>query len=52
VFGIAVSGALRELRGSLAQLPGERADGVETTPTAPNPHDELAKRRLSKSATA
>ena len=29
VFGIAVSGALRELRGSLAQLPGERADGVE-----------------------
>ena len=26
VFGIAVSGALRELRGSLAHLPGERAD--------------------------
>ncbi len=30
VFGIAVSGALRELRGSLAHLPGERADGLET----------------------
>ena len=29
VFGIAVSGALRELRGSLAQLPSERADLVE-----------------------
>ena len=27
VFGIAVSGALRELVGSLAHLPGERADG-------------------------
>jgi DNA-binding transcriptional MerR regulator len=51
VFGIAVSGALRELRGSLAHLPGERADGVEA-PAAANPNDELAKRRLSKSATA
>ena len=28
MFGIAVSGALRELRGSLAHLPGERADGA------------------------
>ena len=31
VFGIAVSGALRELVGSLAQLPGERADGAAST---------------------
>jgi DNA-binding transcriptional MerR regulator len=52
VFGIAVSGALRELRGSLAHLPGERADGVETeTPTA-NANDELARRRQQRSATA
>ena len=52
VFGIAVSGALRELRGSLAHLPGERADGVEMTPSAPNPNDELAKRRRARTATA
>jgi hypothetical protein len=53
VFGIAVSGALRELRGSLAHLPGERADGVETDGSPlPNPHDELARRRHSRSATA
>jgi len=51
VFGIAVSGALRELRGSLAHLPGERADGVEATPSAANPHDELAKRRHARTAT-
>lgn len=53
VFGIAVSGALRELRGSLAQLPGERADGFETdADAASNPNDELAKRRQQRSATA
>jgi DNA-binding transcriptional MerR regulator len=51
VFGIAVSGALRELRGSLAQLPGERADGVDA-PVSANPNDELAKRRQARSATA
>jgi DNA-binding transcriptional MerR regulator len=51
VFGIAVSGALRELRGSLAQLPGERADGVDA-PTSANPNDELAKRRQARTATA
>ncbi len=53
VFGIAVSGALRELRGSLAQLPGERADGVEVTGAAAgaaNPHDELARRRQHRTA--
>jgi DNA-binding transcriptional MerR regulator len=53
VFGIAVSGALRELRGSLAHLPGERADGVEAEePPSANPNDELARRRLNRSATA
>ena len=52
VFGIAVSGALRELRGSLAHLPGERADGVETQPLSTDPQDELARRRQQRSATA
>jgi DNA-binding transcriptional MerR regulator len=57
VFGIAVSGALRELRGSLAHLPAERADGTEvgsegSALTAGNPNDELARRRQQRSATA
>ena len=52
VFGIAVSGALRELVGSLAQLPGERADGAEELPAPANANDELAKRRQQRSATA
>jgi DNA-binding transcriptional MerR regulator len=52
VFGIAVSGALRELRGSLAQLPGERADGVESAAASANANDELARRRHQRSATA
>jgi DNA-binding transcriptional MerR regulator len=47
VFGIAVSGALRELRGSLAHLPGERADGGEAE--APAANDELARRRHQRS---
>jgi DNA-binding transcriptional MerR regulator len=52
VFGIAVSGALRELVGSLAQLPGERADGSEIEGSAAPANDELAKRRQQRSATA
>jgi DNA-binding transcriptional MerR regulator len=53
VFGIAVSGALRELVGSLAQLPGERADGAEITDSATShANDELAKRRQQRSASA
>jgi DNA-binding transcriptional MerR regulator len=52
VFGIAVSGALRELVGSLAQLPGERAGGEIEAPAAPHASDELAKRRQQRSATA
>lgn len=54
VFGIAVSGALRELVGSLAQLPGERAttDGAEG-PQAESPtSDELAQRRRRRTASA
>jgi DNA-binding transcriptional MerR regulator len=53
VFGIAVSGALRELVGSLAQLPGERADGGEVIDDAAAlANDELAKRRQQRSASA
>ena len=42
VFGIAVSGAMRELTGAIADFPGERADGGESITT---PEDELASRR-------
>ena len=49
VFGIAVSGALRELRGSLAHLPGERADGAEAE-VVPTAQDELSRRRHAKLA--
>jgi DNA-binding transcriptional MerR regulator len=48
VFGIAVSGALRELTGSLASLPSERADGVVDAPS----NDELSQRRQRRIATA
>jgi DNA-binding transcriptional MerR regulator len=51
VFGIAVSGALRELVGSLAQLPSERADGAPDEGSAAVT-DELAARRHRRSATA
>jgi DNA-binding transcriptional MerR regulator len=47
VFGIAVSGALRELRGSLEHLPAERA-GVEEQVSAQHPSDELARRRQQR----
>jgi DNA-binding transcriptional MerR regulator len=53
VFGIAVSGALRELVGSLAQLPGERADGTEPDAgPALSANDELALRRQRRTASA
>jgi DNA-binding transcriptional MerR regulator len=48
VFGIAVSGALRELRGSLAQLPSERADLVEGEAAPAHPNDELSRRRKQR----
>jgi DNA-binding transcriptional MerR regulator len=51
VFGIAVSGALRELVGSLAHLPGERTSAPETSVPA-TASDELTQRRLKRSATA
>jgi DNA-binding transcriptional MerR regulator len=54
VFGIAVSGALKELHGSLAQLPSERAEPVEdeAAPEAPTESDELGQRRRRRSASA
>ena len=42
VFGIAVSGAMRELTGTIADFPAERADGGESIAA---PEDELASRR-------
>jgi DNA-binding transcriptional MerR regulator len=52
VFGIAVSGALRELVGSLAHLPGERADGAVIEDTATTADDELSERRRRRTASA
>jgi DNA-binding transcriptional MerR regulator len=52
VFGIAVSGALRELVGSLAQLPAERADTAEPAARELVGHDELSLRRQRRSASA
>ncbi|MDQ6937732.1 MAG: MerR family transcriptional regulator [Actinomycetota bacterium] len=52
VFGIAVSGALRELAGSLADFPGERADAGETAEqaVAALAGDELSQRRQRRTA--
>jgi len=53
VFGIAVSGALRELHGSLAELPSERAEPADDAPggSAAGP-DELGQRRRRRTASA
>jgi DNA-binding transcriptional MerR regulator len=48
VFGIAVSGAFREIEGSLAALPGERADGGVHSGSASSAADELAARRARR----
>jgi DNA-binding transcriptional MerR regulator len=49
VFGIAVAGAFREIEGSLASLPGERADGTEhNTASTLSAADELAARRARR----
>jgi DNA-binding transcriptional MerR regulator len=45
VFGIAISGAMREIVGSIHQFPAERADGGEV---AAAPEDELTKRRRTR----
>ncbi|MFF0454682.1 MerR family transcriptional regulator [Nocardia africana] len=45
VFGIAVSGAMRELTGAIANFPAERA---ETHEASDRPEDELAYRRKAR----
>jgi DNA-binding transcriptional MerR regulator len=50
VFGIAVSGALRELAGELAELPSERTDGAPADQAASS--DELSQRRQRRTASA
>ena len=47
VFGIAVGRVWREVEGSLAELPGERAAVADTVP-ADHPADELAQRRRAR----
>ncbi len=42
VFGIAVSGAMREISGSIKDFPVERADGGSVDES---PEDELSRRR-------
>jgi DNA-binding transcriptional MerR regulator len=48
VFGIAVSGAMREISGTIHEFPAERADGGENIESAIN--DELAARRRDRQA--
>ncbi|MFE3195464.1 MerR family transcriptional regulator [Nocardia sp. NPDC059240] len=45
VFGIAVSGAMRELTGAIANFPAERAEAGSTTD---RPEDELSFRRKAR----
>jgi len=50
VFGIAVGRVWREVEGSLAELPGERAGDPEEAEPAEIPGDELASRRKNRVA--
>jgi DNA-binding transcriptional MerR regulator len=52
VFGIAVSGALRELTGSLAELPSERAEEATEPADEPAAPDELTQRRARRQTAA
>lgn len=45
VFAIAIGGAMRELTGSIAKFPAERADGGRSEDS---PEDELASRRRNR----
>jgi DNA-binding transcriptional MerR regulator len=45
VFGIAVSGAMREISGSIKDFPAERADGGSVDEA---PEDELSRRRARR----
>ncbi|MET8159614.1 MerR family transcriptional regulator [Sphaerisporangium sp. NPDC005289] len=48
VFGIALGGVWREVEGSLAELPGERAEPAGPDSLEDHPGDELAKRRKAR----
>ena len=56
VFGIAISGAFKEIQGSLADLPAASADNAEEAPAenadgdAQSTVDELAARRARRRA--
>lgn len=50
VFGIAVGRVWREVEGTLAELPSERADEDDELVGEPSPHDELAMRRQARTA--
>ncbi|WP_132878221.1 MerR family transcriptional regulator [Tamaricihabitans halophyticus] len=45
VFGIAVSGAMREISGTIHEFPAERADGGSVEPVV---EDELSRRRRTR----
>ncbi|MDQ3405535.1 MAG: MerR family transcriptional regulator [Actinomycetota bacterium] len=47
VFGIAVSGAIREISGTIHDFPAERVDGYELVPVD---DDELTRRRKTRNA--
>ncbi|MGA8255627.1 MAG: MerR family transcriptional regulator, partial [Nocardioides sp.] len=47
VFGIAIGGVWREIEGTLAALPSERADGTDAE-TETVAGDELAARRTAR----
>ncbi|WP_232678591.1 MerR family transcriptional regulator, partial [Nocardioides sp. R-C-SC26] len=49
VFGIAIGGVWREIEGTLAELPSERADDVAAAGQL-SPGDELAARRAARHA--
>jgi DNA-binding transcriptional MerR regulator len=48
VFGIALGRVWREVEGTLADLPAERADGGESADAAARAGDELASRRVRR----
>jgi DNA-binding transcriptional MerR regulator len=48
VFGIAVGRVVREVEGSLAELPGERPESDDTTAELADHDDELARRRAAR----
>ena len=50
VFGIAVGRVWREVEGTLAELPSERADEEDDVTHEPSPQDELAMRRQARTA--